>query len=92
MNRRRTRRLAGPRYPLGPLLEVVRRRLGAPVPGHDEGYTDARARAELGVGEGVWRRWRTDGLTDPEADDAATRLGLHPAQVWPHEYALAAAS
>lgn len=34
------------------------------------------------VSSTVWARWAEHGLTSVEADRVATRLGLHPAQVW----------
>ena len=36
-----------------------------------------------GVSTRTWQRWKVNGLTDHAADEAATRLGLHPSAIWP---------
>ena len=55
----------------------------APLAAHLEGDQARHARASLGISGATLDRWRAEGLTDAEADRAATRLGLNPRSLWP---------
>lgn len=57
------------RFPLAPLLEVT-------------GLTMAQLNARIRMGGDTYRRVQTEGLSELVADRWATRLGLHPAEVW----------
>lgn len=61
-------------FPLAPLLEV----------GGTGIKTTARA---LGIDPAQLHRWRRYGLTIDQADEMACRLGLHPIEIWPTEWA-----
>lgn len=50
--------------------------------GIDPADTARLARA-LGIGRRWIRRYRAVGLTDRQAEAWATRVGLHPLEVWP---------
>ena len=41
---------------------------------------------ELRVSNAMVRKWRAEGLDCWWADRAATRLGLHPHEIWGHEW------
>lgn len=78
-----------PRFPLDPLAHAAGIELGQ-VGGHQPGqHLSGNARlAEL---VGVTPRWarqlRHTGLTEAQADHAATALGMHPLEIWPTEWA-----
>ncbi len=58
------------RWPLDPLLAAA---------GHPPIGTLA---ARIGVARRTVTRWRTNGLTDEQADNAAVMLGYHPLNIW----------
>lgn len=58
------------RWPVAPLLDVP-------------SVTDQTLRRLLHVSGATYDRMRADGLTDQQADRAATRLGMHPDRIWP---------
>ena len=60
------------RWPLGPLVELVAARGNAESVAAALGHSPERVRLAAEFG-----------LSDQRADHWATRLGLHPAQVWP---------
>ena len=74
-------------YPTGPVEAFLRARLGPTVvmpDGDSSGYTIARAAACLGIEANSYARVVKRGtITEPAADRWATRLGLHPADLWP---------
>jgi len=62
----------------------VRRALDfAPLERAAGGRCLTEAARSLGVDRRQVYRWRRYGLTAAQADELATRLGLHPANVWP---------
>lgn len=86
-----------PRLPLAPLLRQIDLAYGPRRTDHDptaRGYFDAtpdRLAILTGRGRRVALRWLAAGeLPDYAADHAATRLGLHPALLWPEWWHLAA--
>lgn len=68
------------------VLHSVDRELGVyPCAFSRDVLTDAAPEANprtCSVSATTWARWGADGLTSIEADRVATRLGLHPVQVW----------
>ena len=64
--------------PLEPLWEIARNRSG------DPDFSTDKFAAEIGTTGRAVTRWRSKGGMVPwiAADEAATALGLHPANVW----------
>jgi hypothetical protein len=79
--------VSGRRWPIEPLDEALRRRLGPPpAPGEDPlvGYSAANAAAVLGIATRNWLRYRAAGeVSELVADRFACRLALNPIEVWP---------
>lgn len=73
------------RYPVGPLLERLGITLGNPGrPDDPEAPHGLNAVADhFEVSRGTARRIVACGLDLDEADEQATRLGLHPSAIWP---------
>lgn len=74
------------RYPLEPLAIRLDAELGVQGGRHPatDGPTGLTAVCEaLHVSESSAKRYRRFGLSDRQADHAATVLGMHPSQVWP---------
>jgi hypothetical protein len=75
------------RLPLEPLLEWI-------VPSVDDRADQppgARTiAAQCGVTLGTARRWQRCGVPLDEADEAAVALGVHPCEVWPEWWEVAA--
>lgn len=61
------------RFPVGPLLDYLRLRIGPAGPA--VGYSQRQA-----------YRWRYTGIQPTTADRVATRLGLHPSNLWADWY------
>ena len=61
------------RWPVEPLV----------VYGRAHGMSITRIGALTGLSGSNWVHARARGLTDHQADLAAVRLGLHPAELWP---------
>ena len=74
-------------YPTGPVEAFLRARLGPAVvmpDGDSDGYTIANAAACIGIAANSYARVVKRGhLSEPAADRWATRLGLHPGDLWP---------
>jgi hypothetical protein len=90
-------RTATRRYPTGPVEAFLRARLGpfGLIGGEGStesyGYTAARAATMLNVHTETYRRAVTRGtLDETTADRWATRLGLHPADLWPEWWQVSA--
>lgn len=82
--------MAAPRLPVGPLFELVAGRvITYPDSAH---WVQPRATARdialyIGVSPRTIRRWRRRGyIRAVDADTICVRLGLHPAELWPHEW------
>ena len=74
------------RYPLAPLAAAMRVELHRPGRPTDNDQADAGLAAiakHLGIGHRWARRMLEHGLTDRQADRFATRIGMHPASIWP---------
>ena len=74
------------RYPLEPLAAAMRVELhqpGRPVDNHQADAGLAAIATRLGIGHRQARRCLHNGLTDRQADRFATRIGMHPASIWP---------
>lgn len=75
------------RWPIAPLEDALRVRLGPPPQQGDDplvGYSAANAAAVLGIGARTWLRYRADGdVSELLADRFACRLALNPIEVWP---------
>lgn len=72
------------RYPLGPLAAALRIDLhqpGRPPDGTDSGTTELAT--HLGISPRNARALLQRGLSDRQADRYATRIGQHPASIWP---------
>lgn len=75
------------RWPVAPLEEALRRRLG-PAPDADGdwmvGYSSRNAAAVLGVNERTWLRHKAAGdVAEAVADRYACAMALNPWEVWP---------
>jgi hypothetical protein len=72
------------RYPVEPLAHRLGITLGEPGRPDDDtlhGHQALAARLQISVATA--RRIADAGLTEVQADRAAIRLGLHPANLWP---------
>ena len=58
------------RVSIDPLLSLV-------------GGSSPRVALRLGVDQRTILRWRTEGVSELQADRAAIALGFHPYEVWP---------
>ena len=77
---------ASARLPFGPVEELVRRSWRPLNPPFDQPFGTAALADRLDVSRHTVIRWRRDGLTEQRADEAAIRLGSHPAILWPAWY------
>lgn len=76
------------RYPLGPLARLAGVELGI-IGGSQPGQPPrglAALAIELGISHTMAQRLNANGLSEPQADRYAARLGYHPANVWPDWY------
>lgn len=74
------------RYPLAPLAAAARIELHRPGRPSDDDQADAGLHAlaqRIGITHRQARRILHTGLTDRQADRFATRIGMHPASIWP---------
>lgn len=78
--------MTAPRYDLADLAAALRIELG-PQDRNRQSEGEPRGllalAARLGTDERHLRRAMHHGLTDRQADRYATRVGLHPASIWP---------
>jgi hypothetical protein len=86
------------RLPFAPVEAYARQArpdlANAPTPNDPGAWNDARLAEVLGVPLRYISRWRKAGLTVHRADRLAAALNLHPALLWPRQWAryLAAAA
>lgn len=74
------------RYPLQPLADALRIELHHPGRPTDDDQADSGLAAladRIGISHRQARRALHTGLTDRQADRFATRIGMHPASIWP---------
>lgn len=74
------------RYPLEPLAHALRIDLHRPGRPTDDNQADSGLNAlahHIGITHRQARRALHDGLSDRQADRFATRIGMHPASIWP---------
>lgn len=78
------------RYPLAPVATALHVTLGqsGAIGGRDDADVQplhgmSVVMAHLGISHSTALRWQRNGLTDVQADRAATAVGLHPCLLWP---------
>lgn len=76
-----------PRLPFGPVVDVLRRRVGAShQPDALGGVGADRIADRIGVTQRTVWRWVADGVPLWSADTIAVHLGYHPVELWPDLY------
>ena len=75
--------------PLGPLIAIAKVMADVPTDGGGGGFSDQHFADMIGLSTRAISRWRKNGGRVPwaTADEAATKLGLHPLLVWGDEWA-----